>query len=248
MKSPSATIGIFVGLVVCLAALTGIGIFLPQADIAATQTLQIPKPVFAAVVALGTLVMYGGLGYLGLVLSQKVGFAGLWPKEIPLSRRLLIPTLVGAILGVFFILADGLLSQWHPFGKLPHPPFPTSLVASATAGIGEELIFRLFFISFWVWLVSDILLKKRWKTPIFWIVAVMSAFAFASAHLPSLMFLFGMKSPGDVPPALMAELLLINGTLSIIAAYYMKTCGLIAAISVHFWADVIWHVVWGPMA
>lgn len=248
MKIPSTTIKISLGLVASLAVLTGIGVFLPQGDIAQAQTLQIPKPVFAIVVALGTLVMYGGLGYLGLVLARKLGFAELWSKDVPAQRRLLNPALVGILLGVFFIIADSILSQWHTFGPIPHPPFPTSLVASATAGIGEELLFRLVFISFWVWLISDILLKKRWKNQIFWIFAVASAFAFASAHLPSLMFLFGMKSIGDVPTALMAELLLINGTLSIIAAYYIKTCGLLAAISVHFWADVVWHVIWGPVS
>ncbi len=248
MKTPSATIRIFLGLVVLLALLTGTGIFLPQGDTAPTQTLQIPRPIFATVVALGTLVMYGGLGYLGLVLSRKLGFAELWSKDIPITRRLLVPALIGILLGVFFIFADGMLSQLHAFGRTPHPPFPTSLVASATAGIGEELLFRLVFISFWVWLVSEVILKKRWMNPVFWIVAVASAFAFASAHLPSLMFLFGMKSITDVPPALMAELLLINGTLSIIAAYYLKTSGLLAAISVHFWADVVWHVIWGPVS
>ncbi len=245
MKIPSSTVRIFLGLVICLAVLTGIGVFLPQGDIAPTQTLQIPKPIFAVVVALGTLVMYGGLGYLGLVLARKLGFAELWSKDVPAQRRLLIPALAGIVLGAFFILADGILRQWHTFGPIPHPPFPTSLVASATAGIGEEIIFRLVFISFWVWLVSEVILKKRWMNPVFWIVAIASAFAFAAAHLPSLMFLFGMKSIGDVPPALMAELLLINGTLSIIAAYYIRTRGLLAAISVHFWADVVWHVIWG---
>ncbi len=248
MKKPSTTIGIYLGLVVCLAVLAAVSVFLPQGDIASTQTLPLPKPVFAVVIACFMLLVYGGLGFLGLVLSQKLGFADLWSPTISVRERLLTPALIGAALGMFFILADTILSRFHTLGPIPHPPFPTSIIASASAGIGEELIFRLVFVSFWVWLFSDIILKKRWKNQIFWIVAVASAFAFASAHLPSLMFLFGMKSLRDVPPALMAELLLINGVLSIVAAYYLKTRGLLAAVSVHFWADVVWHVIWGPLS
>jgi membrane protease YdiL (CAAX protease family) len=58
---------------------------------------------------------------------------------------------MGLVMGLFFILVDTLLSPLRRIGPLPHPPFPTSVVASIAAGIGEELLFRLFFISFWVW-------------------------------------------------------------------------------------------------
>jgi len=85
----------------------------------------------------------------------------------------LIHTLIGITIGIFFIFADVTLSQFHTLGPLPHPPFPTSLVASVVAGIGEELIFRLFFIYFWVWLISYVILKKRWQNQIFWIIAIL---------------------------------------------------------------------------
>ncbi len=242
------TIRIFVCLVVLLALLAAVGVFLPQGDIASGQTIPLPKPVFAAIIAVLTLLIYGGLGFGGLVLSRKLGFAELWSPAVSASKRLVLPALIGVLLGVFFILVDAITSRFHALGPIPHPPFPTSIVASASAGIGEEIIFRLVFICFWVWLVSDIILKKRWRNRVFWIVAVASALTFTAAHLPSLMFLFGMKSIGDVPPAMMAELLLINGTLSIVAAQHLRTSGLLAAISVHFWADVVWHVIWGPLS
>jgi hypothetical protein len=248
VKQPSTTVKIYLGLVVCLAVLAGINVFLPQGSFVPTQTLPVPKPLFAIAVAFIMLLVYGGLGLLGLMLSRKLGYADLWSTTISVRQRLLIPAFVGAILGVFFVLADAMMSRFHTLGPMPHPPFPTSVVASASAGIGEELIFRLFFISFWVWLVSDVVLRRKWRNQIFWIVAVGSAFAFALAHVPSIMFLFGMKSIGDVPLALMSEILLLNGVLSIIAAYYFKTYGFLSAVSVHFWADVVWHVIWGALS
>ena len=130
-------------------------------------------------------------------------------------------------------------------GPLPHPPFPTSLVASAVAGIGEELIFRLFFISFWVWVISYVILKKRWQNQIFWIIAIFSALAFALGHIPSVMILFGLNTVNEIPLALMGEIILLNGVVSLFAAYYFRKFGFLAPVGIHFWTDVVWHVVRG---
>ncbi len=130
-------------------------------------------------------------------------------------------------------------------GPLHHPPFPTSLVASAVAGIGEELIFRLFFISFWVWIISYVILKKRWQNQIFWIIAIFSGLTFALGHIPSVMILFGLNTVNEVPLALMGEIIFLNGGLSLFAAYYFRKFGFLAAVGLHFWTDVVWHVIWG---
>ena len=104
-------------------------------------------------------VLYGGLGFIGITFSRKLGFAEIWDDRVTNRQRFLIPGLIGAALGVFFIGADMILSRYHSLGNIPHPPFPTSLVASAIAGIGEEIIFRLFFISFWVMSITRLLLQ-----------------------------------------------------------------------------------------
>ena len=105
----------------------------------------------------------------------------------------------------------------------------------------------MFFISFWVWLVANVVLKRKWQNEVFWIVAVGSAFAFAFAHVPSIMFLFGLKTISDIPLVLMSEIILLNGVLSVVAAYYFRRCGILSAISIHFWADMVWHVIWGAL-
>ena len=247
MKGQSTSVKIYIGLIVTLAILAAINVFLPQGSTVPAQEFPVSKPVFAFVVASIMLLGYGGLGLLGMMFSHKLGFADLWCTTISVKQRLLIPTFIGAALGVFFILADAILSKFHTLGTIPHPPFPTSIVASASAGIGEEVIFRLFFISFWVWLISNVILKRKWQNQIFWIVAFGSAFAFAFAHVPSLMFLFGLKTIGDIPLALMSEIILLNGVLSIVAAYYFKTYGFLSAVCIHFAADVVWHVIWGAL-
>jgi membrane protease YdiL (CAAX protease family) len=248
MDKLSPSTKIYIGLVITLAVLAAINVFLPQGSFLPAlegQELPAPKPVLALVNAGIMLILYGGLGFVGLKLSQKLGFANIWDPTVSNRQRFLIPALIGAGLGVFLVLADAILSKFHALGPLPHPPFPASLVASAAAGIGEELIFRLFLISFWVWLISYVILKKKWQNQIFWIMAVLSALAFAFGHLPSVMVFFGFKTIGEIPPALMSEIVLLNGIVSIFAAYYFRKFGFLAPVGIHFWTDVVWHVLWG---
>jgi len=248
MKKISLSIKIYIGLIISLAILAAINVFLPQGSflpILPEQELPASKPVLALVNAFIMLVLYGGLGFLGLKLSQKLVFANIWDSKVSNKQRLLIPGFIGLGIGVFFIFADAILSQFHTLGPLPHPPFPNSLVVSAVAGIGEELIFRLFFISFWVWLISYVILKKKLQTQIFWIVVILSSVAFAVGHIPSVMILLGLNTVNEIPFALMTEIILLNVVLSLFAAYYFRKFGFLAAVGIHFWTDIVWHVIWG---
>ncbi|MHB2148435.1 CPBP family glutamic-type intramembrane protease [Calditrichota bacterium LG25] len=241
----SPSLKIYLWLVIVLSLLSALNVFLPQGSFLPPYQLPAPKAIIAVVTALIMFVLYGGLGLVGLTLSRKLGFAEIRDEQVSNRQRFLTPALVGAALGLFFIGADTILSHFHSLGNLPHPPFPTSLVASIVAGIGEEIIFRLFFVSFWTWLISSILLKRKWQSQVFWMVTVLSAFAFAAAHLPSVMMLFSLKQFNQIPPALLIEILLLNGMLSVAAAYYFRKYGFLAAVGIHFWADVVWHVIWG---
>lgn len=249
MKKLDLSIKIYIGLVLLLCALTAVNIFLPQGDFLSVEDQQLPasKGLIAVVNAFIVLFLYGGLGFLGLILARRLGFAEVWDPRVNNRQRFVQPIWIGAAIGVFLILADFVFSQFHSLGPLPHPPFPTSLVASMVAGIGEEIIFRLFFISFWVWLVSQVFLKGRHRETVFWIVTVFSALIFAAGHLPTAMILFDVSNIQALPPALLAEMFVLNGLLSFVAAYYFRKHGFLAAVGIHFWADVVWHVIWGAI-
>jgi len=38
---------------------------------------------------------------------------------------------------------------------------------------------------------------------------------------------------------------LLNGEKKEVTIYYFRKFGFLAAVGIHFWADVIWHVIWG---
>lgn len=239
---------IYFGLIAALALLAAGNLFLPQGDLIPTmptQELPLAKPLMALVVAGMMIVFYGGLGWIGLRLTRKLAWPDLWDSKISHRQRFAIPAMAGVATGLIFMIADTLYSRIGSWGRLPHPPFPTSLVASATAGIGEEIIFRLFFLGFWVWLVSHVLLKGRWQTAVFWMVAIFSALAFALGHLPAVMLLLNIQEIAALPPLLLSEILLLNGVLALLAAFCLRKYGFLAAVGIHFWADLVWHVIWG---
>ncbi|HHT46872.1 MAG TPA: CPBP family intramembrane metalloprotease [Firmicutes bacterium] len=248
MRSISISTRIYIGLVITLALMAAVNIFLPQGSflpLPSEEELVASIEVLAMINVAVVLILYGGLGFLGIILSKKLGFPDLWDSHITNRQRFFLPALVGAGVGLFFIVADLFFSRFHGLGALPHPPFPTSLVASVSAAIGEEIIFRLFFISFWVWLISHIILKKRWQNQVFWVIAVISALLFALGHLPSVMIMFGLEGLAELPIPLLAEIILLNGVLSVFAAHYFRKYGFLAPVGVHFWADIVWHVIWG---
>ncbi len=237
-------------LIVVLALLAALNIFLPQNAAGLTPSnMQLPaSPAVTALAAAGmTLVIYGVLGLVGFFLWRKLGLPEIWDASVTNTQRFLIPALVGAIVGLVIILGDYVFAPINGIGRFPHPTFPTSIVAALAAGIGEETMFRLFFISFWTWLVSKIILRGRAQNVVFWVFAVVSAVIFGLGHLPSLMLLQGWTSMSQASPALMAELVLLNGIMSIAAAYYFKKFGFLAPVGIHFWADVVWHVIWGAL-
>jgi Type II CAAX prenyl endopeptidase Rce1-like len=240
-----STITFFI-LLAMLALSAGLNSFLPQGNIASQiPKSPIPKWLIASVATGGTFVIYGILGFIGLILWRKIGFPDIWDDRVTNKQRFLTPAIVGALIGVVLIILDLVFSPINGVGQIIHPPFPTSIVASLSAGIGEEMLFRLFFISFWTWLIGKVILRGRGLSIVYWVVAIFSAIAHGASHLPTAMILFGVNTPALLPPVLLAEIILMNGILSIFAAYYFKKFGLFAPIGIHFWADIVWHTIWG---
>lgn len=232
-------------LILILAILSAVNVFLPNAFLLADVDIPTSKPILALISFASMLVLYGGLGALGRVLAGKLGIPDLLEPSVNNRQRYVLPLFAGLAVGAFFIVADIALRPFHGLGAIPHPTFPASLVASVNAAIGEETIFRLFLIPFWVWLVSAVILKGRAQTQVFWVVALVSTVAFAAGHLPSVLLLLGIEQIADVPTAILVEVFLLNGVLSIAAAWLFLRYGFIAAVGTHFWTDIVWHVLYG---
>ncbi len=124
---------------------------------------------------------------------------------------------------------------------------PCLILSSLSAGIGEEIIFRGFVFGLWALILNWLFKRFHGRTAALWIANVIAALAFAAGHLGTIMILTGASSPAEINPVLLAETFLLNGIMGLVAGErYMKD-GLIAASGVHFWADMVFHVLWGSL-
>jgi len=244
MDSATRSNAIFAGLILLAAALAATAPFLPQGSFLPVEELPLSPPRLALINGAAMLVLYGGIGYLGLRLTRLLGWTDVWaPDDDPMDRWY-VPGALGLGLGVAFIAVDTIAASRHALEALPHPPFPTSIIASAVAAISEEVLFRLFLLPTGVWILSDVMLGGRLRDGVFWILAIFSGLAFAAGHLPSVTVLYGLEV-GELPAPLLVEIFLLNGALSLVAAQQLRAHGLLAAVGVHWWVDVVWHVLWG---
>jgi membrane protease YdiL (CAAX protease family) len=190
-------------------------------------------------------VLYGIVGLAGYWFARKLGWPGIFHEEGNWRRWFFIPLLLGLGCGVFLVLADLLFAPLNGFGRIPHPPFPLSILASVGAGIGEEILFRGFVFGLWAFLLNWLLKRFNGRTAALWIANVIAALAFGASHFATVLFLTGASSLAELNPLLLIEVFLINGIIGVVAGQrYMKD-GLVAASGVHFWADMVWHVTWG---
>ena len=212
------------------------------------ELARIPGWVLGLANAGMIVVAYGIAGAIGLWLGQKAGLPGVFRPGAGWRGWFWTPMAFGLIVGVLMVIGDRLfaaLGQWSGF---THPGFPMSLVASATAGIGEEIVFRGLMMGLWAFLLNLLLRRSGNTAAALWIANGIAALAFIAGHMPISMALFNVQSPLQLPGAVIADLVVLNGLVALVAGERYMRGGLVAAMGVHFWADIVWHVIWPLIA
>jgi membrane protease YdiL (CAAX protease family) len=222
-------------------------------ELAASANAPLPDMGVSAVV-LGLanagiiLVLYSLLGLAGYGLARKLGLPGIFSPDGNWRRWFLIPLGIGLACGAILVAGDVLLAPVNGFGRFPHPAFPASILASMSAGIGEEIAFRGFVLGLWGFLLNWLLRRFQGRTAALWTANVAAALAFGAGHLGTTLYLTEALSIAALSPVLLAEVFVLNGFIGVLAGWrYMKD-GLVAASGVHFWTDVVFHVVWGSFS
>ena len=204
------------------------------------------SPVVMGLASAGIyIVIYGLLGWAGFWFAKKLELPGIFSEGGNWRRWFFIPLLLGLACGVALTVGDLIFAPINGFGRFVHPPFPMSILASITAGIGEEIMFRGFVFGLWGFILNWLFKGFKGRTTALWIANIIAALAFGAGHLPAIYYLTGASSPAEMNPVLLAEIFILNGVIGLIAGErYMKD-GLVAAAGVHFWTDVVFHVIWG---
>ena len=179
------------------------------------------------------------VGWVGVFLAPRTGFADMWQKDITNLKRWLIPFLIGLGFGLLSIIFDLL----QPLGEGSLIKFPASLVEYPLAGILEEIIFRLFLTTTIVWIISEILLRGRWKEAVFWGTSIFLGIFYT---LSQLNLYQNLAETLDI--LVLVQFFTMIAANFIVAAFLYRKYGFLAALSMRMGDYLLWHILWGAIA
>ena len=182
------------------------------------------------------------LGAAGIWLGKKIG---LWKDETRITGKPLAVTVaVSVIGGLALILPDVLF-----FGKYSQvimdsysaKPTVSYLIASVTyGGVIEEVMLRLFCMSFLAFLLWKVFERKREhpSTGVLIAANLVAAFLFAAGHLPATALLIGLS------PMIVVRCFLLNGGLGLLFGWLYRKFGLRYSMIAHGGCHVVSKLIW----
>ena len=211
-------------------------------------TLQIVQnAILFAIAIFGGLFFAGRVGLATPILSSVTRGESVADRVraiLPLSIVLgVVSTLV--VLGLeFFYFQPAMMKELGDAAaalnlQTSQPAAWKGFLASFYGGIAEEILLRLFVMSFFVWLGRFISKTSDGKptSAIFWIANILAAVLFGLGHLPTVALLVPLTS------LVIARTVLLNGVIGVVCGWLYWKRGLESAMISHFSADLVLHVL-----
>lgn len=205
------------------------------------SSIVLPSLLYLSVITLPSI-------WCGLIVGPQVGlgtplFTGLLSGESGCYRKLAehagLACVLGLALGALLLLIRQ-FSESHLPPEIPaygHRGVVGGLSVSFGAAIAEEVWFRLGLMTLLVWCGFQLFPDRKFHAVVLWSIIVISAVAFAVAHLPQLL------SYGAGSPFAIAGTVLGNTTVGILYGWCFWRRSLFAAIVAHFCVDIVIHVL-----
>lgn len=200
----------------------------------------ITKELLGVVNALQSLGYGVVLGTLGILLSKKIG---LWKDEISIGNGLKEIIVVSIVGGCSMILFDLFFfnhySQAIADSYLIKPTFSFFLASITYGGVIEEVMLRLFLMSFIALLLNILLNKNKEITDTILIIAnIISALLFAAGHLPATIMMIGLT------PMILFRCFLLNGGIGLLFGRLYRKYGIYSAMLAHAGCHIISKLIW----
>jgi membrane protease YdiL (CAAX protease family) len=229
-----------------------------QSSVLQNLKLPFPLPVVIAIQVLQNAVIFAIAIFGGMFFAGRVGLGtpildSLTRGEsvtdkvraiMPLSIVLgVVSTLI--VLGLeFFYFQSAMMNELGHTAEIlnlqtSQPAAWKGFLASFYGGIAEEILLRLFVMSFFVWL-GRFLSKTADDKPtpaIFWIANVLAAVLFGLGHLPTASLLVPLT------PLVITRTVVLNGLIGVVCGWLYWKLGLESAMISHFSADLVLHVL-----
>jgi len=125
-----------------------------------------------------------------------------------------------------------------------HLKLPLSIPFYAYGAILLEIILRLFTIPVLVWLFSNLILRGKWQTKVFWLAAIIAALYEPLPHIREQ--LIGVSGLGIVAVLikwLIEPLFLAN----VITGWLFRKYGFLAALVIRLSFYLVWHIIYGGL-
>lgn len=233
MKNLSTSTKIYFGLVLFLIGVKSFFLLAP---------VKFPIADQAGAFSWLTILTISVLGFIGLVLSRKTGFPDIWDSRISNWQRFLIAAIIGLVYGGITVLVELWGARSHPLQLSSdlHVKFPLSIPFYAYGAILLEMLLRLFAIPFLVWLISNLVLRRRWQTQVFWLVAILVALYEPLPYMTEALHSTGLPSALGI---LAGPLFVAN----LVAAYIFRKYGFVAPLVMRLSFYLVWHVIYGGL-
>jgi len=228
-----------------------------QESVLAVATLPMPLWLLLSIQVLQNVIMFAIVTGIGLFLANRIGLGlpileaklageAVWERIkafLPLS---LIIGIVGSGLIIaldVFVFGPALAAELGDSAAAVNlgeqPAAWKGFLASFYGGVNEEVLLRLFLMTLLAWLGKFIsqTVDGRPTTAAFWIANLLAAILFGLGHLPATAMLIPLT------PLVILRAIVLNGLLGIAFGYLYEKYGLEAAITSHFSADIVLHVL-----
>jgi len=248
-------------LLLWIAAIFAVIAVLPYAltlQSSALQNLPIPMPVLIALQVLQSAVLFAIAIFGGLFFASRVGLGtpllDAASRAEPIADRVRAILPLSIILGVvgtliilgleIFLFQPAMLKELGNVANTLNlqngqPAAWKGFLASFYGGIAEEILLRLFVMSFLVWLGRFISKTVEGKptAAVIWIANILAAVLFGLGHLPATATLVPLT------PLIITRAVVLNGLLGIVFGWLYWKRGFESAIVAHFSADIVLHVL-----
>jgi hypothetical protein len=194
----------------------------------------------------------GFLGVVGLWIADRTGFMPALDPRVSNHQRYTIPLLIGGSIGALASLLD-LMTKGTQFIARNmgvssfNTDYPLSLFVYTSGTVVIEAIFRLFLFPVLLWLISYVMLKKRWQEQIYWALILVFSFLEPLGQLSGQMTPSVMENFGQFFIMMFLPMLLSNYPMGVAQAYLFRKYGFLASFTLRMGYYIVWHVVYGSM-
>jgi membrane protease YdiL (CAAX protease family) len=194
------------------------------------------------------LVLFSAVTFFGLFFSKRIGMGMPILQNVlegkkqteKLKSIIVLSICSGVLAGILIVLLSIPFNKLIPELHLLKPvPVWKAFLASFYGGIAEEILLRLFLVSFLVWITFKIK-KTEGRRPTnlgIWMSIIVASVIFGLGHLPTTAQIVSLTG------VVVIRAVVLNGAGGIIFGWLYWKKGLESAMIAHFSADIFLHII-----